>query len=418
MKRMPALTWLTIALFCSAISLPSCKRGEVAEGVQVRVAVREGLEADGIRQLAAEWERRRGVKVSVQTLGRGNYEADVTNDLMSRAPKYDVVFFPGTLVAEMVNRQALAPIDNWSPSQDPDLLSYSAVNGRVYGLPCDVSTFFMFYRDDVVRKPPGTWDELLATTPKYTRRANARVPTEFGLAFAGKAGEELPKIFYPIMWSYGGFIIEGDKVGIDSPGSIEAAGLLKKLVTSGATPPDIQTWEVTKIFDELQRGSVAISVPQWNALYPLIQGGTSSVRQRTKIAQLPGVRQKDGQIKRANFRHTWVLVKSGMGKNRDLANEFILFATSKDGALLYAKTARGNPARASVLSDIEMQKSRPEFPLLLESLKISKAEPEVAFYASMHRAMNEALSSILAGTSPPAKAMKEAADKIRMMRQR
>jgi multiple sugar transport system substrate-binding protein len=415
--------FLSLLVMILTIVFSSCTGGEVHNGNEsqkqaIRVAVREGAEAEGIRGLVAEWQKRSGHPATVQTLGRENYEADVTNDLLSSSPKYDVVFFPGTLVAEMAERGALAPIDKWNAANDPDLLAYSSYNGKVYGLPCDVSTFFMFYRDDVVSKPPETWDDLLKAIPQYSQKNNSKVPTNFGLAFAGKAGEEPPKIFYPMMWSYGGTIIENDQVGIDSPGAIAAAEMLKKFVTSGAMPPDLQTWEVTKILDELQRGSVAVSVPQWNALYPLIQKGDSSFKNSIKIAQLPGVRQPDGQVNRVNFRQTWVLVKSNNGQQKSLADDFILFATGKEGAMMYAKAASGTPARASVLSDPEMQKIRPEFPLLLDSLKIAKAEPEVPYYAQLHRVMNEALSSMIAGTATPEKAMREAADKVRALQGR
>jgi ABC-type glycerol-3-phosphate transport system substrate-binding protein len=267
----------------------------------------------------------------------------------------------------------------------------------------------------VVKVVPETWNDLLAAAPKLSRIGNP--PTAYGLAFAGKAGEELPKVFYPMLWSHGGFIIDNDgKVGLDTPGAIAAAELLRKFATSGAMPPDLQTWDVGKILDELQRGTLAISAPQWNALFPLIRAGSSTLRNHIQIAKLPGVRQPDGQVKRVNFRQTWTLVKSAGGKNQELANDFILYATGKDGARLYAQAAQGNPARTSVLTDPELQRLRPEFALLLDSLKISKAEPEVVFYAQMHRVMNEMLSSILGGTRAPADAMRDAATKVRGLR--
>jgi multiple sugar transport system substrate-binding protein len=388
------------------------KRAPVARN-DIRVAVREGLEADGIRKLATEWGKRRGAMASVQAFGRDNYEVDTTNDLLSENPEYDVVFFPGTLVPDMAQRGALEPIHNWSPDSDRDLLAHTSYDGKVYGLPCDISTFFLYYRADVVKTIPETWTDLLREAPKYTHSKNPSVPTAYGLALGAKAGEDLIKGFYVLLWSYGGYIIENGQVGLDTPGALEAGRMLRRLVTSPAVPPDIQTWEVTKILDQLQRGTVAISAPEWNALYPLLMADTTGFGKKVEIAQIPGVRQPDGQVRRVNFRQTWDLVMAHRSRHLQAANDFLLFATSADGGRIYAESAHGNPARISLLSDPVLQRARPEFPLLLESLKISKAEPEVPYYPRLSRIVNDALSGIVAGTATPDAALTDAAQKVR-----
>jgi maltose-binding protein MalE len=99
----------------------------------------------------------------------------------------------------------------------------------------------------------------------------------------------------------------------------------------------------------------------------------------------------------------------------DLAVEFIEYATSGEGARIYAKSARGNPARISILSDPELQAERPEFPLMMESLKIAKAEPSVVYYSAMHEVMNEKLTKILIGLEEPEVAFIDAESRIRQL---
>jgi ABC-type glycerol-3-phosphate transport system substrate-binding protein len=271
----------------------------------------------------------------------------------------------------------------------------------------------MFYRTDIVKEVPETWADLLKVAPAYSHKRNPSVPTAYGLALGGKAGEDLIKGFYVLLWSYGGFIIENGQVGLDSPGAFEAGRMLRQLVTSPAVPPDIQTWEVTKILDQIEKGTVAISAPQWNALYPLFMGDAVGFGRKVQAANIPGVRQPDGHVHRVNFKQSWVLVEAAKSRALAAANEFVLFATSPEGGRLYAETAHGNPARTSLLSDPILQKARPEFPLLLESLKIAKAEPEVPYYSKMSTIVNDALTSIVAGTAPPESALREAAAKVR-----
>ena len=192
-------SWLLLIL--AAVTALSCDRTSPSRDNGLHIAVREGLEADGIRALASAWERRTGIKVTVQAFGRDNYEVDTTNDILSDHPQYDVLFFPGTLVPEMAQRGGLAPIDGWSAESDKDLLTHTSYNGKVYGLPCDVSTFFLYYRGDIVKQIPETWADLLKVAPKYTHKNNPTVPTAYGLALGGKAGEDLIKGFYVLLWS-------------------------------------------------------------------------------------------------------------------------------------------------------------------------------------------------------------------------
>lgn len=409
-----ATTKVQLWVFLAILLIPTaCNRPPSASNTVLHVAVREGLEAAGIRTLAAEFGKRRGMKVVVQAFGRDNYEVDTTNDLLSERPQYDVVFFPGTLVPELAQRGGLAPVTGWSADSDRDLLTYTSYNGRIYGLPCDVSTFFLYYRSDIVKEVPDTWTDLLKVAPRYSHKMNSGISTAYGLALGGKAGEDLIKGFYVLLWSYGGFIVENGQVGLDSPAAFEAGRMLRQLVTSPAVPPDIQTWEVTKILDQLEKGTVAIAAPEWNAVYPLLRADTAGFGRNVEVARIPGVRQSDGQVHRVNFKQSWVLVKAAKSHDLAAANEFVLFATSPEGGRLYAETAHGNPARTSLLSDPVLQKERPEFPLLLDSLKIAKAEPEVPYYAKLSAIVNDALTAIVAGTATPETTLREAAKKVR-----
>src|ERR1039457_4029653 len=97
--------------FLAILLIPTaCNRPPSASNTVLHVAVREGLEAAGIRTLAAEFGKRRGMKVVVQAFGRDNYEVDTTNDLLSERPQYDVAFFIGTLVPQNATRRVLSSI--------------------------------------------------------------------------------------------------------------------------------------------------------------------------------------------------------------------------------------------------------------------------------------------------------------------
>ena len=386
------------------------------QGKTLSVVVREGLEADGLRALANAWAERRGVDVQFEALGRGQYLSAVKNEITAQEPAYDVVFFPGTSVAEMAARGFLAEIKYWDPSTDPDLITYSSFDGKVFGLPCDVSTFMTLYRKDLVSQPPESWLDLLEFSnywPESSNNIELASVVPYGLGIAGKAGEELPKIFYPILWSHGGAIFDDEGYpALHEPEAVAAARLFKRLVTSKGTPSDSESWGVIEIYGAYLDEKIALTTPQWNALFPLFLEDNNAPGLNLALSQIPGKRNADGSVTVVNFQHTWDLVIPNNSANVEAATDFILFATGPEGARLYAKTARGNPARRSVLSDVELVEERPEFPLMLQALGTARREPDVPYYSQLHEIMNDALSRIISGAETPESAFQAASRRL------
>ncbi|MEW8437563.1 MAG: extracellular solute-binding protein [Candidatus Thiodiazotropha taylori] len=382
----------------------------------ITVVVREGLESEGLRKVAEVWSTNRDVEVQFETRGRKGYPEKVISDLKNSKPKIDVLFFPGTHVAQLAHSNLLEPIRYWSPDDDQDLLSFSSYKGKIYGLPCDISTFLTFYRSDYLDSPPKTWNELLAyANSSLTNSGTNHDSVKYHLAIAGMAGEELPKIFYPILWSYGGSIFDDKGMpNINSSEALMAANLFKDLLSSPGTPQDIESWGVIEILDSYLAGEVILTTPQWNALYPYFSENQDMPGKNLGVALIPGVVNSEGKITRVNFKHTWdlVLPKTGVENRLELANDFILFATGREGSSIYASTNRGNPARKSILENTDLQLKRPEFPLMLQSIQEARSEPSVVFYGAMHDIINRALSYIISGAKSPEKALDDAANEL------
>jgi ABC-type glycerol-3-phosphate transport system substrate-binding protein len=379
-------------------------------GTLVTLVVREGLEAEGLSRLAEEYGRERNVAVRVERLGRENYEANVLTDLTSARPSYDVVFLPGTLVAEMADQGAVAPIKEVASDDLNDFLDVVRYRGEVFALPTDVSTFYLVYREDLLQWVPDTWNGIVARNG-VPLKEGAR--TRYAFAFACRPGEELPKMFYPILWSSGGFLIEGDRIGLDTPEGVAAAELFRVLTKTAGFPADANTWEVGRILDELNKGELASTAPQWNAVYPLVKERPGLVGENSKATVIPAVARQDGARSRVNFMQFWTLTKSSRSRMPKEANDLILYITSRAAAERYARAWKGTPARRSVLDSQEVRKSRPDFALLSVSLTGAKAEPSVPYYAKMHRVMNDQLSLLLSDRKGPAEAMRDAARAIK-----
>lgn len=381
--------------------------------------VRTGPEAEGLRPVAEDFTARTGIDVELMEIGRSGYFSTMTTQLVSGTDAFDLVATNSAYVAQLAAAQAIDPLDTCladAPAEYDldDILFTYGYEGDTYSIPFDVSTHFLYYRSDLIQEPPQTWDEYLEMARQYTQSLNADSPTEYGAALTALPGPELPKVFYSVMWPMGGFILDGDEVGVASEGAVEAANYYRSLVEAGVLTPDIISWGFPNVLDALQTGLVAMAAPYWNAAYPQIQAGDSPYRDDIAVTLVPGVRRDDGSIDRTPFQHGWAFVMNADSENKERACEFLRYATSSEGMLTYASNG-GTPARRSVLSDPSLQ-PRGYYDLMLESLEISNDEPAVPYYLEMHEIMNQALSDVLTSQQDPAEVMERAAERIEGLR--
>jgi len=377
---------------------------EAVEYKTVVLMTRTGAEADALRAVAEAYEAATGKHVEVTEQGRAGYFDTLSTRLLAGSPDIDLIFFPSTYVGQFVEAGTIEPLDDYinDPNlTDPeefdadDLLAVYGYKGSTYALPTDLSAHFLYYRSDLIPDPPQTWDEVIPIARNWTQSLNPDSPTVFGASFDAIAPEEGPKIFYTGMWSRGGWIIDEEgNVGVNSPGAVEHGDMWKQMIDEGLISPETSNWGFGEVMEALGNGTVAMGTPFWNAAYGLILSSDMPQKDNIKITLVPGVKQSDGSIYRTPFQHGWTLILNAASENKEEAWKFMAWATGKDGGLVHAK-AGGTPARASILGDPQFTETRPDFALMLESLKIAKAEPMVTFYDEMHEAMNIAIARIL-----------------------
>lgn len=392
---------------------------------KVVVMVRTGVEADAIRAVAQAYTKATGRPVELMEIGRSGYYATLHTQLVAGTDAFDLAQANDVDVGVLAEAKAIAPIGPYlnDPRQtDPksfdskDIAFTYSYQRQVYAVPFDVSTHFLYYRKDLVKTPPATWDDYFEEAKRWTRRHTEKSPTMFGASFTALAGSEQPKVFYSVMWSMGGWIIDDQgRVGVDSPGAVAAGEFYAKLRDAKVLPPDIFSWGFSNVKDALETGVVALAAPYWNAAYPMIKSGKSPLKDQIAITLVPGVRKPDGTIYRTPFQQGKILVLNNSSKRKEDAWAFYRYLTSKEGMRLMTQ-AGGTPSRFSLLRDPSLQ-PREYFDLMEASLKIAKGDPAPPFYLKQHEAMNEALSKIVTGKGEVKASLAQAAEIIRRLQQ-
>jgi len=379
---------------------------------QVTLYVRAGAESEALQKIAEQYMKKFKKKVVVNVVGRDGYTASMSTKLLSGSPDVDIYMVPSTMIPELASAKALEPLDGYIGTKDDDLLVQNIYKGTTYAMPMDISTLLLFYRSDLIKKAPETWDEYFETAKRFSKKLNPKSPTKYGAAIGALAPEDLSKVFFCMTWAFGGEIEKDGKPIFNSQGSIDAANYYLKFFNSGVTTPEYLSWGVIQAFEALSKGELAMTAPQWNAVYPYLKSTDSPFKDKIEVALVPGIR-KDGKIERKSFKHSWSLAINKASKGKKEAYQFIEYVVGKEGAKFYALNSVGTPARKSILTDPEIQKKRPEFKYIYETLQFAKSEPEIVNYDETVHIVNTALTKILTKEKSPVEALTEATEKIR-----
>ncbi|MGG1519048.1 sugar ABC transporter substrate-binding protein [Paenibacillus oryzisoli] len=398
----------------------------VSEPVRkIKVLIRTGTESAALRQLLAPFEHDTGIRVEFIEIGRDGYFTAVGTQLLAGSNTFDIVFVPNTSIAQFASAKAIAPLDGYISSEqssDPegfdldDFLTVYRYKGSIYALPTDISTHFLYYRSDLIPNPPDTWEEVYEIAKKFSQFGNPKSPTIWGLAMPGVVPEERTKIFASLLWSFGGNFLEEDsgKVLLDSEASVRAGDYLQRLVRDKIVPDKLLSWDFVRTRDALLSGEVAMAAPYWNSAYPTIKLNAGPYAGFIRIALLPGRKDSDGTVQRVPFQHGWTLAINANSDNKEAAWKFLAYATGKRGGMIYAD-AGGVPARRSLLGDPAFREKRPDFSLILETMKMAENEPSVTYYPAMVDAVERALAKVVTLYEEPQDAFREASTDLRRL---
>lgn len=101
--------------------------------------------------------------------------------------------------------------------------------GSVYGIPFDLSVQVMFYRNDIIAKPPKTWQELEDVLLSLKKQEKGMIFDWGSMSWIG---------FAPYLWQAGGdfYNSQGSKATLDSEAGVSALKFFSRLYTELGVP--------------------------------------------------------------------------------------------------------------------------------------------------------------------------------------
>jgi multiple sugar transport system substrate-binding protein len=285
---------------------------------------------------------------------------------------------------------------------DPDFIGpavgvgqYPANGGTLYALPHVGNVELFAYRTDLFERhnlgTPQRWDDILAAAEVF----DAREPDITPVLFRGTKGNPIVTGFLPILWAFGGDVLDADgDVVINSADSLAALEFFLEL--SEYAPEGVANYQSAQVRDALYNGTGAIAIEVWPGWIGEINNpDESAVVGKMQIAAHPGqVRGSSPMI------GIWLAGIPESSENKETAFDFLRFLTSAEMQREISAELGVPPTRVSVHQ------------AQLDGLQNGVARPRTNSWAEIEAALGNALQLALIGDMTASEALETAESRI------
>jgi len=281
--------------------------------------------------------------------------------------------------------------------------------GEILGMPVFMDTLALFYNKDLfnaagIAEPPAMWDEVATTSRMLTHLGPGGDITASGIALGSARNVEHSfEIMSALMLQKGGISSVAGKASFGA-----GAGTALAFYTSFADPAKQNfSWSksASDSLDAFAQGTTAMMIG--------FAGDIERIRARNPhlnfaIAPLPQVAASRAS---ANWGEYFFPAVSQQSKNKQAAWQFIMFASSREGAVPYLAATHRPPARRDLISAGTNSTDLAVFwPAVLAAR--SWAVPDDT---ATRRLFEEAIDAVLSRTADPASAVSRLESQLRLL---
>jgi multiple sugar transport system substrate-binding protein len=266
-------------------------------------------------------------------------------------------------------------------------LASGEYNGKLYAAPNNTNVQLMWYRKDLVPKPPKTWDEMIQQAQQLKAQGKTYQILTMGAQYEG-----LVVLFNSLVASAGGHVVSEDgKTAVMDNGTVKALEVMKKLATSGVTSPSFSNAIEDDVRLAFQSGGGAFQI-NWPYVWASMQSDAPDLAKNVAWAPYPAIDASTPAVTTIGGSNMAV---SSYSKHPDLAFDAIRCLRGPESQKYLAINAGQAPSIEAVYSDPEMDKAYPMKATLLEELKTSAPRPRTPAYQNVS-------TVVAAQLSPPA----------------
>ena len=275
----------------------------------------------------------------------------------------------------------------------PATLDTVDYDGKLWGMPQQTDSGFLYYRTDQVDTPPDTWQGV------YQDAAS-----KDGIVYQGAPYEGLTCDFLEIAYAAGGEVLneDGTEAIIDSPENLKALQFMVDGVKDGTAARGVTTYMEEESRRYFESGK-ATYMRNWPYAYALGEKAPA-VKGKFDVVPFPAFEGggKAGILGGHNF------VISVYSDNPGAALAWTDYMTQEEQQVTEFVDFSLAPTIASVYEKPEVQKKYAFAPQLADAVAQAKARPVSPVYPQISQAIYENVNAALAGQMSPEEALKKA----------
>lgn len=415
------LTTICLVVMVTSLAMAAgAGEGEAGEEtVTLTIAGRDGAYGEAMELAAAAYsEQNPNVQFEIlQLSGSALFEQTVV-DLRSGAGSYDIILMDDPNAPQYMAAGWLTDLDEMysarGMSLDSDFIEpavgvgrFPANNGTLYALPHVGNVELFAYRTDLFAEynlpAPDTWNQVLAAAEVLSENEEDITP----VLFRGSKGNPIVTGFLPILWAFGGDVLDEDgNVVLDSPDSLAALEFF--LALSEYAPEGVANYQSAQVRDALYNGSGAIAIEVWPGWIANINNPAESA-----VVGNMEIRAHPGQVRGSSpMIGIWLAAIPESSENKDAAFDFLTFLTSEEMQERIAMEAGVPPTRVSVHQVPALQEKYFWYPAQLDGLQNGVARPRTNQWAEIEAALGDYLQRALIGDLSASRALREADNRI------
>ncbi|MEU7434077.1 ABC transporter substrate-binding protein [Streptomyces sioyaensis] len=333
--------------------------------------------------------------------------AAMVQNFQAKSDRFDAVAMDVVWTAEFAARGWVQKLDaDAVPIADmlPAATATAKYKGELYGAPFASSGALLFYRKDLVSKPPTTWKELVADCAVAKRQQMDCYAGQFAQyeGLTVNASEAIN--------SAGGAVYGRDgQVTVNSPEAKKGLDFLVDGFRKGYIPKKAITYKEEDGRRAFQRGDLLFH-RNWPYVYGLAntKGSDTKIAGKVGVAPLPGANGPGAStLGGAN------LGLSSYSKHKKSVLDFMAFVESPEVQRVVVRDLSNAPVLTELYTDKALAKQFPYLPALRQSLLHARPRPQVPAYNDASLRIQREIYQALQGDKSASDALKELADQLK-----
>ncbi|MFF3322386.1 ABC transporter substrate-binding protein [Streptomyces sp. NPDC002889] len=256
--------------------------------------------------------------------------------------------------------------------------------GRLYAVPYNTNTQLLWYRDDLVPKPPRTWAEMLGMARELARQGKPHYVEIQGAQYEG-----LTVWFNTLVESAGGSVLNARATAPSlGPPAVRAAAIMRDLATSPAADPSLSNQMEDQNRLAMESGSAAFEI-NYPFVYPSMKANNPTLFKNFRWAAYPRV--ESGRPSEPTIGGIDLAI-GAYSRHRDLAYEAALCLRNRQNQTAAALKGGLPPTLRSLYSDPALVKDYPFSSEVLAALESASIRPKTPAYQNVSIAISHTLS--------------------------